>query len=174
MFEFQESSMNRNTRFAVYLGMIPVLLSVLSGPAAAAEHDHGHHGHDQAKLTLNDGKKWATDEPLREGMARIAAAMETHMKGTHAVKTGDIKHVALAQDINTQVNHIFQNCRLDKQADAVLHLILADIMEGSAVIEGKKPKTKREDGIMTVVHALENYGKHFEHPNFKAPTPHSH
>jgi DNA primase len=167
--------MNRNTRFVIHLGVIPVLMWVLSGPAMAAEHEHDHHhGQDQAKLTLNDGKKWATDAPLREGMAHIAAAMETHMKTTHKVKTDEDQHAALAREINAQVNHIFQNCRLDKQADAMLHLILADVMEGSAIIEGKKPKAKREDGIMTVVHALENYREHFEHPNFKTPTPHAH
>lgn len=164
--------MNRNTRFPIRLSVIPVLVWLFSGPAMAEEHDHGHHGHDQAKLTLNNGAKWATDEPLREGMGRIAAAMETH--AGHGAKVGADNYDALAKDINAQVNHIFQNCRLDKQADAVLHVILADVMEGSAVIEGKKPKTKPEDGIMTVVHALENYGKHFDHPNFKAPMLHAH
>lgn len=166
--------MNQNKRLSIRLSVVPVLVWLFSGPAMAEEHDHGHHGHEQAKLTLNNGKKWATDEPLREGMGRIAAAMETHMNGTHGAKAPPDGHAALAKDINAQVNHIFQNCRLDKQADAVLHVILVDVMKGSAIIEGKTPKAKPEDGIMTVVHALENYGKYFDHPNFKTPSPHSH
>ncbi len=166
--------MNRDARFPIHFAVIPVLMWLFSGPAIAEEHDHSHHGHEQAKLTLNHGMKWATDEPLREGMGRIAAAMETHMNAAHGAKIGADKNAALAKDINTQVNYIFQNCRLDKQADAVLHVILADVMEGSAVIEGKKPKTKQEDGIKTVVRALENYSKHFDHANFKAPKLHTH
>lgn len=166
--------MNRNTRFSIRLSVIPILALLFSGPAFAGEHDHDHHGHGEAKLTLNDGKKWATDEPLREGMGRIAAAMQTHMDASHGGKIGADKHAALAKDINTQVNYIFQNCRLEKKADDVLHVILADVMKGSAAIEGKEPKAKRDEGVMTVVHALENYGKHFDHPNFKAPKPHNH
>lgn len=166
--------MNRTTRFSIRLGAMPLLVWLFSGPALAAEHDHGHHGHEQAKLTLNHGKKWATDEALREGMGRIASAMESHMKSAHGAKPAANTHDALAKDIHAHVNYIFQNCRLDKQADAMLHLILADVMEGAAVIEGKKAKKPREDGIMTVVHALENYDKHFDHPNFKAPKPHMH
>lgn len=164
--------MNRNKRFSLGLSVIPLMWLFSGAAIAAEEHDHGHHDHHQVKLTLNNGAKWATDAPLREGMGGIAKAVETHMAAEGKSAAGG--HAALAKEIHGQVNHIFQNCRLDKQADAVLHVILADVMKGNAIIEGKTPNAKPVDGVMTVVHALENYGKYFDHPNFKTPKLHIH
>ena len=55
------------------------LLSVSAGAVLAQNHDHDHsHGMEEpAQLTLNNGKKWTTDDNLRQGMSRIRDALAT-------------------------------------------------------------------------------------------------
>jgi hypothetical protein len=56
--------------------------AVLGVPAAFADA-HGHGATEVHKLTLNQGKKWATDEPLRKGMAEIRTLVEAQYTGIH-------------------------------------------------------------------------------------------
>lgn len=125
------------------------------GPALAAnEHAHGH----EAKLELNQGKKWATDEPLRQGMENIRAALATD-------KRPDYK--ALAAKINAEVAAIVQNCKLEPQADAELHKLIAEIMAGAEAMEGKEKGASPRAGAKRVAEALEQYGRYFDHPGWK-------
>jgi hypothetical protein len=58
------------------------------------------------------------------------------------------------------------NCKLPQNADAMLHLVLADIIAGSDAMQGKLPGTKARDGAVKIVHALDSYGKYFDHPGW--------
>jgi hypothetical protein len=40
------------------------------------------------------------------------------------------------------------------------------------MLQGKQAGIVREDGVVRVVHALESYREHFEHPGFEAPALH--
>ena len=56
---------------------------------------------------------------------------------------------------------------LDPKADAQLHLVIADILEGVEAMEGKAKKMKRQAGALKVGGALEKYASHFEHPGWQ-------
>ncbi|GMV00375.1 MAG: hypothetical protein KJZ98_09620 [Burkholderiaceae bacterium] len=62
-----------------------------------------------------------------------------------------------------------QNCKLDPKADEVLHVILAELIEGNEILQGRKAKQKRSTGVVKVVRTLEQYGQYFDHPGWKAP-----
>jgi len=117
-----------------------------AGPAAygQAAHDHGHAA-DEAKLVLNHGQKWPTDAPLRQGMENIRAAVH---KG--------LEHDALAKAVETEVAGIVQNCKLPPEADAQLHIVIAELMAGAEAHDVKR-----------VAGALNAYGEHFDHPGWK-------
>jgi len=140
----------------------------LAGTAAwaAAEHSHGHDAH---ALELNAGKKWATDDPLRQGMTKIRDAVDAKLPAVHRGKMSTAQYAALGGEIDAQIAHIVQNCKLDPKADEVLHVILADLMEGNEILQGKKAKQKRSAGVVKIVHSLEQYGNYFDHPGWKAP-----
>lgn len=134
------------------------------GPALAAnEHDHGHGAHD-AKLELNQGKKWATDEALRNGMNNIRAAMAAEKAARNTDKEG---YGALAAWVNDEVGHIVQNCKLEPQADAQLHKVIAQIMSGAEAMEGRDKGVSPRAGAVRVREALEQYQRHFDHPGWK-------
>ena len=123
-----------------------------AGPAAAAgeSHEHGH-GAAEAKLVLNHGKKWQTDAPLRKGMENIRAVLATRQKPE-----------AIAELVNAEVAYIVQNCKLPEDADAQLHLLIAELLAGADAMKGEHPR----EGAERVARALDRYGEFFDHPGW--------
>jgi len=68
--------------------------------------------------------------------------------------------------VNKQIAFMIQSCKLDKDADAMLHLVLADIIAGADALSGQDME-KAQQGAKKIVHALENYGIYFEHPGWQ-------
>lgn len=126
-----------------------------AGPAAAAgePHEHGH-GAGEAKLVLDRGRKWQTDAPLRKGMENIRAVLATRQKPE-----------ALAELVNAEVAYIVQNCKLPEDADAQLHLLIAEILAGADAMKGEHPR----EGAERVARALDQYGVFFDHPGWRKP-----
>lgn len=137
----------------------------VTGLAAAEKAAHKHdHGVASAKPTLNEGRKWPTDEPLRNGMENIRNTMDAALHDIHEGKLSAAKYGGLAKKVNGEIGHIVANCKLEPKADSQLHLVLADILDGVEAMEGK---AKREAGAVKVVGALEKYGIYFDHPNWQ-------
>jgi hypothetical protein len=65
------------------------------------------------------------------------------------------------------VAYAVANCKLEPNADAMLHLVIADLMAGTESMEGKTSNS-RHDGAVQVLEALKSYGKYFQHPGWKA------
>ena len=129
------------------------------GSLAADAHKHEHeHAAVPAKLELNDGKKWETDTPLRKGMENIRNSIDA----VHHEKYGE-----LANKINGEVNGIVASCKLDPKADAQLHLVIAEILEGVEAMEGKAKKVRRQAGALKVGGALEKYAAYFHHAGWQ-------
>ncbi|MFZ2542211.1 MAG: hypothetical protein WAW75_10650 [Gallionella sp.] len=146
------------------------LLSVGAGAALAQDHGHSHDaGHDSggaAQLTLNNGKKWATDANLRQGMSRIRDALAAELPAIHAGKATAKQYRALAQKANDQIEFMVKNCKLDEAADAMLHLLLADITAGADAMM-LQDSGKARKGAEKIAHALENYATYFDHPGWR-------
>jgi hypothetical protein len=117
-----------------------------AAPAFAAEVAHSHgQAAEEAKLVLNQGKKWQTDAPLRQGMENIRAVVA---KGA--------KDEALAKAVETEVAGIVQNCKLEPAADEQLHIVIAELMAGAEAKDAER-----------VAKALNAYGEHFDHAGWK-------
>jgi len=128
------------------------------------EHaDHAGHGASNEKLTLNDGKKWATDEPLRAGMSRMHSAVIPVYKAFNDKTITAEQAQGLATTIKTEIDLIFQNCKLEPKADAALHIVLAELLGGKAAIEANPSDP---EGVPRIVNALHSYSEYFDHPNF--------
>lgn len=146
------------------LGLVATGLS--AAEKSAHKHDHDH-GAAPVELDLNNGKKWSTDAPLRKGMENIRNTMDAALHDIHEGKLSAAKYGGLSRKVNGEVGHIVANCKLEPKADAQLHLVIADILEGVEAMEGKTRKVKRETGAVKVVGALEKYGTYFDHPNWQ-------
>lgn len=153
----------------VKLPLCLLLAAILTTPLAtmAAAETHDHHGTVPQKMKLNEGKKWASDEPLRQGMNTIRSSAAAILPLAHAGKANNAAYDAFARDVTAQVGYIVQNCKLEPLADAQLHIAIGDIMAGVEMAEGKQKGTKRSSGVVKVVQTLNTYGKYFDHPNWK-------
>ena len=148
------------TKLSVFL--VALVLAAASNIHAAETHHH-HHAAEPAKLQLNAGKKWATDAPLRQAMNDINQAMAKALPAIHKNQFGNEDYQALAATISARVGDAVAQCKLEPKADAMLHLIIADLMSGAEIMEGKSSQT-RHDGAVKVLEALKSYGKYFQHP----------
>jgi hypothetical protein len=136
--------------------MPPFAFSQNSKPAH--DHAHEHHG-PEAALTLDQGKKWATDAPLREGMIKIRSIT------TEASAKPNTKDNQLAASrIQGEIQNMFKACKLSPKADANLHLILAEMLKGAGSL--KDPKAPAGEAYDKIKKALALYGQYFDHPGW--------
>ena len=146
------------------------MAAALSLPALAQTAAHDHSAATPHKLALNQGRKWATDEPLRAGMGRIRGLVEPQLGAAHAGKLTPAQYRELATRVEAEVGGVVANCKLEPEADAMLHLVIADLAQGADTMAGKNAKLRPALGLVKVAQAVNQYGSHFDHPGFK-PIP---
>lgn len=157
------------TRFSLSLAAFSLIFatSLGSGAWAAGEHHHGDNaGSGQPQLRLNAGKKWATDEALRQSMTGINQAMAVALPSIHQNRFGNPDYEALASLISRQVAYAIEHCRLAPEADAMLHLVIGELMAGAEAMDGRTAAARHE-GAVRVMQALKSYGEYFQHPHWK-------
>ena len=138
-------------------------LSTFAGEPSKHEHSAAAH----AKLTLNAGKKWATDAPLRQAMNNIRSSVATALPEAHHGKLTPEQYDALGNDVNAQITSIVQNCKLSPKADAQIHILLGEIMNGIDIATGKQLNQERALGVIKIAQSLNNYGKYFDHADWQ-------
>lgn len=141
-----------------------MLLGVLTMPVSAVAEDDHDHGQEVTKLTLNNGEKWEIDAPLSLAMRKIRNAMSEQLDGIHANNLPQEKYNALAKEINNQIAYMIENCELEPAADAQLHIIIHDLMNGAETMQSE---ASAQAGAVKVVGAIENYTRYFNDPKLK-------
>lgn len=152
------------------LTALAVLSLTATGPALAANnaHDHGSaHGEAPATLQLNAGKKWGTDAALRQAIGGIRQSLAKNLNAIHNNRFPASAYGGLAHQVEGAVNDIVANCKLEPQADAQLHIIVADLLAGAEQMAGKAKQAKPRDGAIKVLGALDKYGRYFDDPDFQ-------
>ena len=143
--------------------LVALGLTVGLPAAVSAAAPHGPDGHAM-ELRLDNGQKWLTDEALRTGMGRIHDAVDAALPLIHADRYGAAEFSALADRVQEQVDYVVANCKLPEEADIQLHLALAQVLDG---INAMKEEGGQEQGALAIVQALNAYGSHFDHPEWK-------
>lgn len=112
------------------VGTTPVLAQ--SDPHAGhADHaSHAEHMQAAADTKPAAGSLWATDAPLRQGMRQLreATMVLEHYEMGHLDNS---QRDAAVSKIDAAIADMFANCKLDAQADAALHELLAKFMAGA-------------------------------------------
>lgn len=145
--------------------LLLLLVLIISGPAIAQSGGHDHHGNAEAldDLTLNDGEKWVSDEPLREGMNGIRDAVAEAHTAIQAGEYEQADYMALAETIDGHIRFMFTNCNLDPEPDGQLHIILSELMQATETLKtGDNPR----EAMPRIVQALNAYSDTFQHPGW--------
>lgn len=141
------------------------MLFATSGPAYAQAGHDTHSGHAPAKLSLDHGKQWQTDAALRKGMETLRTAFAENLHAIHSDHLPPAGYKALGDKIEKTVSDIVAQCKLAPETDAMLHLIIADMVAGADIMMGKA-KGKPRNGAHKAASALNNYGRYFDHPGW--------
>lgn len=136
-----------------------------SQPGMAADA-HSHAAGAPAQLALDHGKKWTTDAPLRQRMGEIRSLLAPQLGAIHAGKLAPAEYAALGVAVEGKVAAIVAECKLPPAADAMLHLIVADLLAGADLMQGKVAGTP-VDGAHKVVTAANAYGRYFNDAGWK-------
>lgn len=151
-----------------YLAITSLLLTLaLPGTANATGQptpDHDHSSQQLPLLKLNGEKKWLTDAALRKGMAAIHLELVNFMPAFHQGSLSSEELQQLASGIETQIASIVANCKLDAQADAQLHVVIAQLLEGVEQLAGKQTGGNPTQGVITVLSGLDSYTHYFDDP----------
>jgi hypothetical protein len=141
----------------------------LAGNAVTAmDHHAASHAHEPpAQLELDHGKPWATDAPLRRGMDALRVAFAGRLAAIHVSTLAPADYAALGATIEGEVATIVAECKLEPKADAVLHVIVAELLAAADVLQGRAPGTPAAGAHRAVI-ALNDYGRYFDHPQWQA------
>lgn len=154
-------------RLAVVVAAMVIAAGFTSAFIAPAQaQTHGHDATAPAKLSLDQGRKWATDAPLRKGMDRIRSLVEPQLAAAHAGKLSPTQYAALANQVEIEIGGIVANCKLEPKADEVLHVLIGEIGAGTDAMAGKAVQQRPEQGLVQVAKAVNAYATHFNHPGF--------
>ncbi|MCM8594841.1 hypothetical protein [Accumulibacter sp.] len=136
------------------------------GTGTLAGDTHHHAAGEPSRLSLDHGRKWATDAPLRSGMSEIRQALAAKLEGIHKRALTPAEYRALGVTVEAQVAGIVAECKLAPAADANLHLIVAELSAGADALQGKSA-VEPAVGALQTVQAVNRYGQYFDHPGWK-------
>lgn len=146
------------------VALLGVFIAAFNPAYADTTHD-AHSAHDAATLSLDHGKPWPTDEPLRRGMDNLRAAFAENLEAIHANELSDAGFKALGEKTAQEVATIVAQCKLKPDADAMLHVVVGELLAGADIMMGKVEGAPRA-GAHKAVMALDNYGRYFDHPGW--------
>lgn len=126
--------------------------------AAPAVQDHHDHAAPAAAAVQAPAGGWATDAPLREGMARVQAALAVLEHHEHGHATLDIARGQAAEVVGA-VQYMFANCKLEAAPDAALHRILLPLL---AAAERLRTDPSNIEAIADMRVAVAPYGREFD------------
>jgi len=146
-----------------------ILITLLAGaafavlPAAASKHENAHeHGASPARLALDGGRKWSTDEALRVQMGELRHAVAY----AHGAKRPPAEYRALGQVVEYRVARIVDECKLTPEADKNLHVVVAELIASADALQ-KEESSHARKAVQRATVALNEYGTHFDHPGWK-------
>lgn len=146
---------------------LALALSLTALPSTAAEHDH--HDIDAVELQLNAGQKWQTDAPLRQAMGEIGQAVNSSLDAIHNNQLDATGYENIAEEVNQQVAYMVENCQLEPEADAQLHIVIARLMDSAQVMEKQNDLQVKNEAAVKLVGALNSYADYFEDASFVKP-----
>ena len=157
-----------NIKRLTALAGLSLILAASGAPALAGEThpEHDHHTGTEQKLQLDAGHKWATDQPLRQAMDDINQAMTKALPLIHQNRFSRTDYQSLARGIQQEVGYAVEHCKLEPDADAMLHIVITDLIAATEQMGGRTA-TARHAGAAAVLRALQSYAAYFEHPGWK-------
>ncbi len=145
-----------------YLGIaLACSLGLAAVAQAAPQHAHEDHAAHTATAPI-PAQRYATDAPLREGMARVHTALDElrHYEMGHMPENMALERVATIEEAT---RYMFANCKLPAAPDSALHGMLGPLLAGAAALK-KDPKDMA--AVAAMRSAVADYPRYFDDPQW--------
>ncbi|MGV8941324.1 MAG: hypothetical protein ACOH1P_07280 [Lysobacter sp.] len=133
----------------------------------ADAHASAHAGDHGALPVLADGQRWETDAPLRKAMASIREDVAKNLPAYHESRLQASDAEALAVFVEGNVNYMIANCELAPEPDAVLHVMIGQMMGAVAAL---RQAPASADGMPQLVSVVNDYQATFDHDGLQPLT----
>lgn len=141
--------------------ILVVLASTLAASPASA---HRHAAPEPVAASAANAPRYPADAALRTAMDRVRNAVEAFEHARHG-HMGPEQVRALADHLDAQVARVFQECRLERQADASLHVLLGTLLKGSRAL---RQAPGDFSPVVAMERALADYARLFDDPAARA------
>lgn len=131
---------------------------------ATTGETEAHQHEAEAPLPAPPSSPWATDAPLRQGMDGIAKAIAAAETLKAAGTFGAADATLLDDSIQKQFQYMAANCKLEPQADAALHGLVAQLLKASSAL---KADPAGHANFETLRHVLMEYPHYFNHQGWQ-------
>jgi len=155
---------------AMASGCAPEHQSAADAAAAAtradahdAEHaDAATHAAGADFVVPANHEPWTPDAPLVDGMSRVRTALADLQAHPQPATV-----VARAADIDTAIQYMFANCKLEPEPDSALHAVLARLMIGTQALHANPADFAPVPDMQA---AVANYEQLFDDPDREPAT----
>lgn len=137
--------------------LLSVSLFNIQSFAQESDHHKGHH-QPQAATQVKSDKKFVADDNLKSRMGAVLDAVKA-LEAAGVNKNKNDSVIEAGKKIEATVNDIFKTCKLEPDADAAIHPILADLLKGASFFK----KGNAKEGHEKIHKALLKYEETFEH-----------
>lgn len=149
-------------RIQLFVTVLAGLVFALAAAPVTAQHAHEHDTHHNATPAAIPAQRWATDAPLREGMARVHKAL----KVLHHYPMGHVSE-AMALDQVQQIKdagaYMFANCKLSAKPDEALHGMLVPLLAAAQKLADNPGDMSQIDAMHA---AVADYPRYFDDPDW--------
>lgn len=143
------------TRSVIVLGLALGLIACRTSNRQGARQVHSAEG-NQAKLELNEGKKWVVAEPM---MAHIRT-LEQEVRDFERTPGGD--ETVLARKIQEDLGRLVTNCSMEGKAHDQLHKWLMPLLGVSAEYAQATDARVQAEKLQEIKKSLQVFHSYFE------------
>lgn len=112
--------------------------------------------------------QWPSNPAMQSGMNVIREALAKEKASIDANRLTGPDYVKLAELIDGRINAILQNkIEPDALQKAFSTIVIVDMQWGISIMRDSPKLEVKRVGTLGVIRALGNYGKHFQHPNWR-------
>ncbi|MCC4117727.1 hypothetical protein LLG90_20405 [Aromatoleum toluclasticum] len=121
-----------------------------------------------APVTAEAARNWRPDERVRSGIDDMRAAIVANASLRTQAATDAARLAELGGTLEARVAAMIACCTQDGVASRHLHMLLVEMADGIALMQGAAHADARRMGLLKVVQALNLYGTMFSHSGWRA------
>lgn len=149
---------------AKYLAVAAAAIVLVPAAVSATPAGRG----DTAAVEAEAARRWRPAEEVRGGIDDIRALVAASFGAGPGRPLDAVRFAELGRTIEARVSQLIACCTKDETSARHLHMLLAEMADGTQLMRRAGNVDARRMGLLKVVQALNLYGTLFDHPGWRA------